>query len=131
MGVVHERFRRAATRGYGYFQLDAFGAGERLPLGGHDDGGVHLAITGASMGGILAWDNMRALDYLCSRPEVDASKIGVTGASGGGNQSMYIAALDERITAASGKSNVENLVAQIVLAPGGVAVNPQDSRHRE
>ena len=95
-----------AKRGYGYFQLDAFGAGERLPLGGHDDGGVHLAITGASMGGVLAWDNMRALDYLCSRPEVDASRIGVTGASGGGNQSMYIAALDERITAASPTASV-------------------------
>jgi dienelactone hydrolase len=43
------------------------------------------------------YDNRRAVDYLQSRPEVDGSKIGITGASGGGNQSMYAGALDERI----------------------------------
>src|SRR5262249_39184529 len=38
-------------------------------------------------------------DYLCARPEVDAARLGITGASGGGNQSMYAGALDERLAA--------------------------------
>src|SRR5262249_51284988 len=41
----------------------------------------------------------RAVDYLCSRPEVDGERLGVTGASGGGNQTMYAGSLDERFRA--------------------------------
>src|SRR5262249_61862095 len=41
----------------------------------------------------------RAVDYLCSRPEVDADRLGITGASGGGNQTMYAGSLDERFKA--------------------------------
>src|SRR5205085_5086730 len=44
-------------------------------------------------------DNRRAVDYLLTRPEVDGTRLGVTGASGGGNQSMYAGALDERFGA--------------------------------
>jgi hypothetical protein len=40
---------------------------------------------------------MRALDYLLTRPEVDGSRIAITGTSGGGFQSLWIGALDERI----------------------------------
>src|SRR5262249_22296645 len=39
------------------------------------------------------------VDYLLSRPEVDGERLGITGASGGGNQSMYAGALDERFRA--------------------------------
>jgi dienelactone hydrolase len=45
------------------------------------------------------YDNRRAVDYLCSRPEVDAGRLGITGASGGGNQTMYAGALDDRLAA--------------------------------
>lgn len=41
---------------------------------------------------------IRALDYMCSLPEVDKSRICVTGASGGGSQSMFLTAYDDRIT---------------------------------
>src|SRR5688572_31179086 len=44
------------------------------------------------------YDNRRAVDYLLSRKEVNG-KLGITGASGGGNQSMYAGALDERFAA--------------------------------
>lgn len=45
-----------------------------------------------------AWDGIRGIDYLCSRPEIDASRLGVTGNSGGGTTSSYISALDDRLT---------------------------------
>jgi len=49
---------------------------------------------------MMTWNNMRALDYLESRPEVDARRIGCTGASGGGQQTMYLMLLEDRIQAA-------------------------------
>jgi hypothetical protein len=49
--------------------------------------------------GLQITDNMRGVDLLCSLPYVDPSKIGATGASGGGNQTMWLTALDERIKA--------------------------------
>ena len=45
----------------------------------------------------MIWDGMRALDYLLTRPEVDGSRMSITGTSGGGLQSTCIGALDERI----------------------------------
>ena len=51
--------------------------------------------------GVQLWNNIRALDLLCSLPEVDATRIGVTGASGGGSQTLFLSLLDERIKAAA------------------------------
>lgn len=48
-----------------------------------------------------AWDNIRSIDYLVSRPEVDPKRIGCTGNSGGGTQTTFLMALDDRITAAA------------------------------
>lgn len=50
--------------------------------------------------GERTWDALVCLDYLCSRPEVDSSKIGTAGLSLGGETVMYVAALDERIKVA-------------------------------
>ena len=49
--------------------------------------------------GVQLWNNLRAVDLLCSLPEVDASRIGVTGASGGGSQTLFASLMDERIRA--------------------------------
>ncbi|HEY3416469.1 MAG TPA: acetylxylan esterase, partial [Armatimonadota bacterium] len=57
--------------------------------------------TGVPMRGVALWNNMRGLDVLESLPQVDKTRLGVTGASGGGMQSTDIAALDTRITCAA------------------------------
>ena len=51
--------------------------------------------------GVQLWNNIRALDLLSSMPEVDPERIGVTGASGGGSQSLFLALVDDRIKAAA------------------------------
>jgi dienelactone hydrolase len=68
---------------------------------------------GYTSAGVEAWNCVRALDYLDSRPEVDRERIGVTGRSGGGAYSWWIAALDDRIKVAvpvAGITDLENHV---------------------
>jgi dienelactone hydrolase len=101
---VQPRCIGLAKLGYVVLNVDAFGAGERAiePASGTYHGaltGSSLLPAGVPLIGLQVYDNRRAVDYLVSRPEVDPTKLAITGASGGGNQSLYAGALDERITA--------------------------------
>ena len=71
------------------------GCGEHAVLGNP------LYLLGSNLARYRIWDGMRGLDYLTSRPEVDAKKIGCVGVSGGGTLTAYLTALDPRITAAA------------------------------
>lgn len=57
--------------------------------------------VGVSHQTLMIWNNVRALDFLESLPEVDRKRIGVAGASGGGLQSQMVVALDPRVKAAT------------------------------
>jgi len=63
--------------------------------------GIGSTLLGRNTARFEIWDGMRGIDYLQSRPEVDPSRIGCTGNSGGGTQTSYLMALDDRIIAAA------------------------------
>ncbi|MBA3709230.1 MAG: acetylxylan esterase [Planctomycetes bacterium] len=56
--------------------------------------------AGTTWSGMMFWDDIRTVDYLLSRPDVDPSRIGCVGLSVGGYRSLHLAALDDRIKAA-------------------------------
>jgi len=94
--VTQIRSIELARRGFIVLAVDTMGLGERKPLG---HASFPIFATGVSLQALLVYENMRALDLLVSLPGVDGSKIGLTGSSGGGSQTTYLAALDERVTA--------------------------------
>ncbi len=69
---------------------------------------------GYTPAGVEAWTGIRAIDYLQSRPEVDSDRIGITGRSGGGVYSWWVAALDDRVTAAVPVAGITTLRNHVV-----------------
>ena len=69
--------------------------------GEHMVTGVAPILLGENLATHMIRDGIRGIDYLCSRPDIDASKISCTGNSGGGNQTSFLMAIDERIVAAA------------------------------
>ncbi|HVU15726.1 MAG TPA: alpha/beta hydrolase family protein [Candidatus Didemnitutus sp.] len=75
--------------------------------------------TGRTFWGMLLRDDLTALDYLASRPEVDPTRIGVTGISMGSTRTWWLMALDERLKAGVGVAcltRYQNLIAHDSLA---------------
>jgi dienelactone hydrolase len=68
---------------------------------------------GYTPAGIEAWNGIRGIDYLISRPDVDPDRIGVTGISGGGATTFWIAAADERVKASAPVSGMADLLSYI------------------
>ena len=98
---VQARCIGLAKLGFFVLAVDAFGAGERgtePALGEYHGAAVASTLwpTGRALAGVQVYENMRAVDYLQTRAEVAPDRIGITGTSGGGNQTMYAGAWDER-----------------------------------
>ncbi len=122
-------------KGFVVFAFDPVGQGERMEyydpetgisaVGGptieHSWPGAQAFITGGSLAGYMIWDGIRAVDYLFTRPEVDTLRIGITGRSGGGTQSAYIAALDERIYASAPEAYITSFTRLLE------SIGPQDA----
>ncbi|MCC7373684.1 MAG: acetylxylan esterase [Verrucomicrobiales bacterium] len=69
---------------------------------------------GYTPAGVEAWNSIRALDYLESRPEVDRQRLGMTGRSGGGSYTWTTAALDDRVKVAAPVAGITDLQNQVV-----------------
>lgn len=122
-------------KGFIVLAFDPVGQGERLEyfdreknksaLGGptneHSYPGSQAFITGSSQARYMIWDGVRAVDYLLTRSEVDPERIGITGRSGGGTQSAYIAAFDHRIRAAAPECYITNFTRLLQ------SIGPQDA----
>ena len=98
-----------AKNGIACLCYDPLGQGERRQIFGadgkplfsttqeHNLMGVGSTLLGTSVARYMIWDGMRAVDYLQSRDDIQAERIGAMGISGGGTMSSYLGALDERI----------------------------------
>ncbi len=81
--------------------------------GCYSKGWFHWYSRGYNPGGVELWNAIRGLDLLSGLPEVNPDKLGVTGISGGGSQSWYIAAADPRVKAVAPVCGASTLEAQI------------------
>jgi cephalosporin-C deacetylase-like acetyl esterase len=93
--------------------------GER-PTGDHSIAGFQTMLTGDHLARYFINEEMRGIDYLVSRRDVDAKRIGAFGCSGGGTATAYLAAMDDRVQAA-GVACYVNDFKHLLAGPG-----PQD-----
>ena len=86
--------------------------------------GVGSMLVGRNTASYRVWDGMRALDYLASREEVDAERLGCTGNSGGGTLTEYLMALDDRIVCAAPSCCITSFERKLALkGPGDAEQN--------
>jgi cephalosporin-C deacetylase-like acetyl esterase len=102
--VVQSRCIGLAKLGFFVLMVDAMGAGERgieKALGEYHGEMVAGTLwpSGLALAGLQVRENMMAVTYMAGRAEVDSERLGVTGCSGGGNQTMYVGAVDQRLRA--------------------------------
>ena len=103
-----------ARNGFAVLSYDPIGQGERLQYpdpadpsktllkastGEHGEAGLQPTLIGDALARTFAWDAIRAVDYLISRPEIDSNRIGAFGCSGGGTMTALLGALDTRVHA--------------------------------
>ncbi|HEV3121761.1 MAG TPA: prolyl oligopeptidase family serine peptidase [Isosphaeraceae bacterium] len=125
-GKAAEAYQRAsillAKNGMVVLCFDPIGQGERVQLldsagkpaiagstTEHSMAGIGALLVGRCAANYFVWDAIRSLDYLASRPEVDPNRLGCTGNSGGGTQTSYLMALDDRIAAAAPSCYITSL----------------------
>jgi len=125
-----------ARNGFAVLSYDPIGQGERLqypdpahpgqslatrPTGEHGEAGLQPTLIGDAVARYFAWDGIRAVDYLQSRPEIDPNRIGAFGCSGGGVMTALLGALDPRIKATGTACYITSFDT---LLP---AIGPQDA----
>lgn len=105
-----------ARNGYVCLVIDTVQLGEIQGIhhGTYREGMWWWNARGYTSAGVEAWNSIRAIDYLVSRPEVDSARIGVTGRSGGGAYSWWLAALDDRIKAVAPVAGLTDLRNHVV-----------------
>jgi len=86
-----------ARQGFIVFAYDMVGYNDTNQVSHKFAGSLDHWFQGVSLMGLQLWNSIRAVDYLCSLRDVDRSRIGVTGASGGGTQTFLLTAVDDRI----------------------------------
>jgi dienelactone hydrolase len=118
--TVQARLIGQALHGYLAMVIDSPGFSfeggnrvERRSAGTHDD--LRLILGSQTATSVYVWDLIRALDYLATRPEADMTRVGLTGASGGGLATMWAFAAEPRFTAAAS-----------VVYPSSLEINPQN-----
>lgn len=113
-GAYQHVILNLVKKGFVVLAMDPVGQGERLMYydpeqkksivrpgtGEHSYVGKQCFLTGNPVANYFTWDMVRALDYMETRPEVDASRIAVQGRSGGGTQSSLLMAFDDRVALA-------------------------------
>jgi hypothetical protein len=97
---VQPRCVRWAKLGCAVFMYDMVGYNDSKPFP-HKFLTDRLRHWGLSLPTLQTWNSIRALDWLTSLPDVDSSRIGCTGESGGGTQTFLLTALDQRVTIAA------------------------------
>ncbi len=114
VGKAHDSYQRAAallaTNGIAALLFDPVGQGERRQIVDargkpvcekctqeHTSLGAALIPLGRNLAGLMVWDGMRGIDYLASRTDIRGDRLGCMGNSGGGTQTAYLMALDDRV----------------------------------
>ena len=139
LAYIQARAHMLAKSGYVCLSVDTWGMGERSTEHGvfeyHGSTlGAGLYLLGESLLGGLLVDNMRSVDFLASLPFVDAGRLGVMGESGGGNQTMWVGAMDDRLKAVVPVVSVGNFETYVCrsncyceLLPFGLAEFEEDA----
>jgi hypothetical protein len=98
-----------ARQGYVVFAYDMVGYTDTVQVP-HRFGSSAMRLWSFGPLGLQLWDSIRALDFVSSLPDVDASRIGAVGASGGGTQTFLLAAVDDRIAFTSPVNMVSSIM---------------------
>ena len=106
-------------RGFAVAVFDCLGRGERTLGNEHFEVGPLAWLNGGCMERYFVHDSLVAMDYLCTRPDVDSARIGCTGVSGGGNTVLFHAALDERVACAVPACTVASLSDYLAIGYTG------------
>lgn len=105
---------------------DAALGGSRVggPTAEHEMAGIQSLLGGQSIAHYMVWDGMRSLDVLQSLTYVDPKRLGVSGCSGGGTMTAYLAALDERVQVAAPSCYITDWEDQLA------GTGPQDAEQQ-